>query len=186
MPVSAAQLAQRLLLLAAAHQGQPPAAGQPGAGPQEQVEPLFGQQPAGVADMEGLGMGSGPDSLVSIFSLLVRSEDARVNAELRQDNDLSPVAFLRNNVAGLGVAGDGGGTGTIDAALEPAKGRGIAPQQVLPGEKERRCADRARGADTENCSQIVWLLIQMYNLWPQLPQLSHQSGIEVHVICAVE
>ena len=116
----------------------------------------------------------------------MRAEDRRVDAKLRQDNDFAAVALAYENVAGLGVAGDGDGTGAVYDALEPVERRRIAAVQVLPGEEERLCADGPRRSHAEKRSQIVRFLIEMHNLRLQLPQLCYQSGIEVEVVRAVE
>ncbi len=109
-----------------------------------------------------------------------------VDAELRDDSEISAVSFGAQNAACLFVAGDGIVTVAEDVRLDPRERRRVAAQKILPGEEQRLCANAPRGAHRKPGRRVVWFFVDMDDLRTHFVDDSGKCGIIVKMELTVE
>src|SRR5207248_10386642 len=78
------------------------------------------------------------------------------------------------------------GAARKDAALEPAERRGVAPQQVLPCEKQGPRASASRLPRAVRCCKVVRLLVDVHQVRPKVAQGASQARPGEQVVAAVK
>jgi hypothetical protein len=71
-------------------------------------------------------------------------------------------------------------------AFQEAKGEGVVPQDVLPGEKQAPGPDPAGQPHGVSRGQVVRLLVDVDQVGPHAADLLTQTGVEVQVKVPVE
>ena len=115
-----------------------------------------------------------------------RAEDLGIHAELGDDGQAALVALGAPHLARFLVADDGIVDVAQHVALHQAEGQGIAPLDVLPGEKEALGPGPARQPQGVGRRQVVRLLVDVHQVGLHAPDLLAQTRVKVEVKVAVE
>ncbi len=156
---------------------EPPDAGQPDRGAQQQIDPLLRHQTA---------IGRTDDKRPAGVAARRRGEQVGIDAELGNNSMRPAIPLGPPHLNRLAVAHDAVVDPGQHLPLDEVERRGIAAAQVLPAEEERFGPGGASVAHGQPGGQVVRLFVDVDHVGPEVAQAVGQGGVVVVVEAAVE